>query len=745
MLSRTRHLAIVLALSTSSIACGDSPAAAGETETDGSSSGDTGSSSSDDGVSAGTTTTTGTTGQADETGSPSVPCAQDEFVGADGCVQCPPGTTNDAGDDPDGQPTECDAVLCDVDAFVDDHVCVACGPGTINEQGDDAAGDDTACDAVLCGVDQRVEDHACTPCPAGTTNRAGDDASGKDTACDASLCASNEHVQSNACVACPPGTDNDEGDDPSGDDTPCDSILCEENEFVEDNACWPCPKGTTNESGDDASGPNTACLPADADPCELALGVSCEDFDEAYLKASNTASGDEFGWSIAMDGDTLVVGTHHESTDDIGVDGSGGQTGELSTLSGAVHVFRRVGTSWQHEARIKATNPQYLDQFGTSVALSGDTLVVGAENEDSAATGVDGDQSDNGLQGSGAAYVFHRTGSTWTQEAYLKASNTGYADRFGISVAIVGNTIAVGATMEDSSATGVDGDQSSDDTFDSGAVYVFERTGATWSQAAYIKASNPGAHDRFGRSLAMSEDTLVVGASGEDSAAAGVNGDETSNAADSSGAVYVFERSGDSWAQQAYIKASNPGFDDGFGFAVTLSGETLAVGAYGEGSSATGVDADQTDDSLQFAGAVYVFERTGGSWAQQAYLKASTTGDSDHFGASLSIDGDTLAVGAHGESSNAMGLGGDESDESASNAGAVFLFRRTGSSWTQAAYLKASNTDAADGFARSVALLGNRLAIGGFREDSAATGVNGDQSDNTASGSGAVYVRRIAP
>ena len=440
-----------------------------------------------------------------------------------------------------------------------------------------------------------------------------------------------------------------------------------------------------------------------------------------------------------------MVGTHHESTDDIGVNGSDGQTGELSTFSGAVHVFRRVGTSWQHEARIKATNPQYLDQFGTSVALSGDTLVVGAENEDSAATGVDGDQSDNGLQGSGAAYVFHRTGSTWTQEAYLKASNTGYGDRFGISTAIVGDTIAVGAIMEDSSATGIDGDQTSDDTFDSGAVYIFERTGSTWSQAAYIKASNPGAHDRFGRSMEMSEDTLVVGAPGEDSAATGVNGDDTNNGADSSGAVYVFERTGDSWAQQAYIKASNPGFDDGFGFAVALSGETLAVGAFGEDSNSTGVDADQTDNSFQFAGAVYVFQRTDDSWAQQAYLKASTTGYSDHFGVSLTIYGDTLAVGARGESSNATGLGGDQSDDSATNAGAVYLFRRTGNSWAQAAYLKASNTDAGDGFGRSVALLGNTLAIGGFREASAATGVNGDQTDNTSSASGAVYIRRIAP
>lgn len=745
MLSRSRPLAVFLVLSMPSLSCSDGSASAGESETEGS---ETQSSSEESGLASTSDAgpaETSTTGQVDESGSADTPCAEDEFVSPNGCTPCPSGTHNVPGDDPGGEQTECDPVQCEEDEFVDAHACTACGAGTANAQGDDASGEETSCDAVLCEVDERVEDNVCTPCAAGITNRAGDDASGEDTACDSSQCASNEHVEDNTCVACPPGTDSAEGDDPSGTATSCDSILCEENEFVEDHICLPCPNETTSLGGSDASGPNTACLPADADACELTLGISCEEFEEAYVKASNTELGDDFGWAVAMDGDTLAVGAHHENSNDIGVDGSGGQTDASATLSGAVYVFRRVGASWQQEAHIKASNPEYLDQFGTSVALSGDTLVVGAENEDGGTTGVDGDQSDNSLQGSGAAYVFRRSVSSWTQEAYLKASNTGYGDRFGISVAIVEDIIAVGATMEDSASGGVGGNQTDDSAFDSGAVYIFERVGSNWSQAAYLKAFDPGSHDRFGGNIAMSGDTLVVGASGEGSAATGVGGDQTNNSVNASGAVFVFRRTGPSWAQEAYIKASNTGFNDRFGGRVALSGDTLAVGAYGEDSSATGVNGDQTDDSSEFSGAVYVFERTGASWEQQAYLKASNTGYGDHFGVGIAVSGDTLAVGAESEGSSATGIGGDQADDSSWNSGAVYVFRRTGGSWAQAAYLKASNTDSYDDFGHSLALSGNALVIGATGESSAAMGVNGDQSDNTSVGSGAVYVRRIAP
>jgi trimeric autotransporter adhesin len=189
---------------------------------------------------------------------------------------------------------------------------------------------------------------------------------------------------------------------------------------------------------------------------------------------------------------------------------------------------------------LKASNTGVDDYFGDSVALSGDTLAVGASGEGSAAQGVGGDQANNTASDSGAVYVFQRSGTTWLQEAYLKASNTGAGDLFGTSVALSGDTLAVGAFREDSGARGVGGDQDDNSASDSGAVYVFRRSGTVWQQEAYIKASNTGADDYFGYSVALSGDTLAVGAPYEDSAAQGVGGDQTDNTASDSGAVYIF-------------------------------------------------------------------------------------------------------------------------------------------------------------------------------------------------------------
>jgi acyl-[acyl carrier protein]--UDP-N-acetylglucosamine O-acyltransferase len=325
---------------------------------------------------------------------------------------------------------------------------------------------------------------------------------------------------------------------------------------------------------------------------------------------------------------------------------------------------------------------------------------------------------------------------------YLKASNTDVSDSFGVSVALSGDTLAVGARYEDSAATGVNGDQSSSAAFASGAVYVFTRSGGAWSQQAYLKASNTDAGDFFGSSVALSGNTLAVGVHQEASAATGVNGDQSSNAAENSGAVYVFTRSGGAWSQQAYLKASNTGNSDFFGGSVALSDNTLAVGAYGENSNATGVNGDQSSNAASDSGAVYVFTRSGGAWSQQAYLKASNTGAHDHFGASVALSDNTLAVGADWESSDAAGVNGDQSPDTEHFTGAVYVFTRSGGAWSQQAYLKASNTDVTDYFGESVALSGNTLAVGAQYEQSAATGVNGDQSSNVADHAGAVYVTR---
>jgi hypothetical protein len=401
---------------------------------------------------------------------------------------------------------------------------------------------------------------------------------------------------------------------------------------------------------------------------------------------------------------------------------------------------------------VKASNTGENDRFGKSVALSGDgnTLAVWGALEDSSATGVEGDQTDNSLTTSGGVYVFVRSGSNWSQQAYIKASNTGVNDRFGKSLALSadGNTLAVGSIGEDSNATGVGGDEADNSALDSGAVYVFSRNSSTWGQQAYIKASNTGATDRFGTSLALSADgnTLAVGAVGEDSSATGVGGIETDNSATDAGAVYVFSRNSSTWGQQAYIKASNTGATDRFGTSLALSadGNTLAVGAVGEDSNALGIGGNETDNSATDAGAIYVFTRNSSTWDQQAYVKASNTRRYDEFGKSLALsaDGNTLAVGSVGEDSNALGVGGNPADTSAPDAGAVFVYSRTGNSWAQQTYVKASNTEAGDRFGTSLALSadGNTLAVGAVGEDSNATGVGGDQTNNSATDSGAVYL-----
>ncbi|MCB9853071.1 MAG: hypothetical protein H6819_08245 [Phycisphaerales bacterium] len=383
-----------------------------------------------------------------------------------------------------------------------------------------------------------------------------------------------------------------------------------------------------------------------------------------YLTAPSPAASDQFGLSVAVSGDTVVVGAY-------GVD---------PTTTGAAFVFVRDGMGvWNQQAVLTASNPGEFDEFGKSVSVSGDTVVVGAPIEQSNATGVDGNQVDNSFfLGAGAAYVFVRDGmGNWSQQAYLKASNTNEQDQFGRSVAISGDTVLVSAIGEDSNATGVNGDQANNSAGFSGAAYVFVRDGmGNWNQQAYLKASNTGAGDVFGASVAISGDSVVVGANGEASSATGVNGDQTNNSAMLSGAAYVFVRDGmGDWTQQAYLKASNTGAADSFGTSVAISDNMVVVGAQEEDSSATGVDGDQSDEAAIASGAAYSFARDGmGNWSQQSYLKASNTDVDDRFGISVAVWNGTVMVGARSESSSATGVNGDQANNAAMNAGAVYSF-----------------------------------------------------------------------
>jgi hypothetical protein len=277
----------------------------------------------------------------------------------------------------------------------------------------------------------------------------------------------------------------------------------------------------------------------------------------AYLKASNTGAdgpflpgGDKFGTSVAASGDTVIVGAPAEDSNATGVNGN--QADNSAGGSGAVYVFTysRDSGMWNQEAYLKASNAEAYDYFGGSVAISGNTVVVGAQGECSAATGVNGNQADNNASTSGAAYVFTRSGTVWGQEAYLKASNTEPNDWFGSSISIWGSTLIVGASNEASKATGVNGDQADNDAIlGAGAAYLFRRVGLNWFQEAYLKASNTEGFnpfvefqygDNFGHSVAVSGGTVVIGAPYEDSAAKGVNGNQNNNRAVDSGAAYVF-------------------------------------------------------------------------------------------------------------------------------------------------------------------------------------------------------------
>jgi len=367
---------------------------------------------------------------------------------------------------------------------------------------------------------------------------------------------------------------------------------------------------------------------------------------QAKLKASNPGASDLFGYSVAIDGNTIVIGAIQESSAATGVNGD--QNDNSLTASGAAYVFIRSGTNWSQQAYLKASNTGFNDTFGRAVAVSGNTIVVGADQEDSSATGVNG-ANNNLAAEAGAAYVFVRSETNWTQQAYLKASNTSTGALFGHSTAISGETIVVGAYQESSGGTGVDSVPVYGAATNSGAAYVFSRSGTHWVQEAYLKPSNTKGviegnrfdrGERFGSSAAIDTDTIVVGAQGEESDATGINGDQSNRNATNSGAAYVFIRTTTGWVQQAYIKASNTGADDRFGFSVSVSRDTLVAGAFKEDSNALGVNGNQNNESLTDSGAAYVFSALGAA----TRLAVSPDGSGGEFVRFNGISGNTYQL-----------------------------------------------------------------------------------------------------
>ena len=400
----------------------------------------------------------------------------------------------------------------------------------------------------------------------------------------------------------------------------------------------------------------------------------------------------QFGYSVAVDGDTAVIGVYGDGVPD-----------SLDTLvanAGSAYVFtRNTGTGvWSKAAMLTASVPTENDQFGISVAIDGDTVVVGAHQLD--------------VSRSGAAYVFTRPSGGWataTGTAKLTPGTAGAAgDRFGVSVAVRGGTVVVGAHQHDG---------------DTGAAYVFTKpSGSAWvstSTAAKLIASDSAASDQFGISVAVDGetdgDTVVVGASQGDSADAG------GNSVTDSGAAYVYTKPGTGWAdssaETAKLTASDGAASDEFGISVAVDDDTIVVGASG-------------DDGK---GSVYVYTKPSGSaWAdssaETAKLIASDGASSDEFGLSVAVDGDTIVVGAHLHDVAPSG------GTAVADAGAAYVFTKPGSAWAStstAAKLTASDRAANDKFGSSVAFDGDTVMVGAYSHD------NGDS--NTAN-SGAVYV-----
>ena len=381
---------------------------------------------------------------------------------------------------------------------------------------------------------------------------------------------------------------------------------------------------------------------------------------QAQLTALDGSSSDWFGYSVAVAGDSAVVGAPMHSV-------------AANSAQGAAYFFVRSGTTWSQQAQLTATDGAADDNFGSAVALSGDTALVGSPY--------------HGASAQGAAYVFVRSGTTWSPQAQLTASDGAADDNFGSAVALSGDTALVGSPSH---------------TSDQGAAYVFVRSGTTWSQQAPLTATDGAADDNFGSAVALSGDTALVGS--------------PYHGASGQGAAYVFVRSGTTWSPQAELTASAGAAGDLFGSSVALSGDTALIGSP---RGDVGANADQ--------GSAYVFTRSGASWSQQTQLIAADGAANDRFGW-VALSGNVALVGAAGHHVSAV------------LQGTAYVFARSGSIWGQQAQLTGGAVGSSFGLA--VALSGDTALVGANAAGGARRAVKGPASTGAAarSGPGSVYV-----
>jgi len=354
-----------------------------------------------------------------------------------------------------------------------------------------------------------------------------------------------------------------------------------------------------------------------------------------------------FGMTVDIDGNTAAVGA------------SGFRFSDFPLP--VVCVYTREAANWTKEQCLSEEDeaPNNDDNYGV-IAVSGNTLVVGAALDVT-----------NGVIG-GAAYVYVRDGHTWSLQQKLFASDRADFDQFGIAVDVVGDTIVVGAHGDN------------DEGFQTGAVYVFRRNGATWTEQQKLKASDAAPDSAFGASVALSGQTVAIGAPGESSGAL------------FSGAVYVFVNDGTSWQQQGKIKANSAMMNQQLGSTVSVSGDTIVAAAPGE---LIGEPADDFNNVLS-KGAVYIFERTGTSWDHQKRFFERDRNRTGGFAVRAAIDGDTIIVGD------------PTYDAGARFTGAVYVFERKGNGWSLKHTLAANDGQFLQAMGFSIAVSGDTVIAG---------------------------------
>ena len=331
-----------------------------------------------------------------------------------------------------------------------------------------------------------------------------------------------------------------------------------------------------------------------------------------------------------------------------------------------------IDPTFTQQAHIVAGDAASGDRFGYAVAISGETAIVGAYADDVS------------FSDQGSAYIFVRSGTTWTQQQKLVASDGMDSDNFGIAVAISGETAIVGAYLDDEGAN-----------TDQGSAYIFVRNSGTWTEQRKLVASDGAKGDNFGTAVAISGETVVIGAAYDDLGANSENTDQ--------GSAYVFVRNGTTWTEQQKLVATDGAAGDIFGFSVAISGETAVVGAYADNEGANSANTDQ--------GSAYVFVRNGTTWTEQRKLVASDGAAGDFFGIAVAISGETIVVGAYlhdvSLSNNSL----------SNNQGSAYVYVRSGTTWTEQQKLVASDGAASDFFGVSVAISGEIIVVGADYDD----------------------------